>query len=234
MREKKALEFILFELPFHICRNNNDILNLAYELMIDNFEIALNVAYAIQLNLTIITQNYPILLTNYPEVKMISSSDFLIKYQIYKIEKNCCQLRNLLEQQDFNAANKETIRVLRQAAGVDDTCSINVPVLNQIHAAYFGLINQYWQAESGGKFGFSTQKTIWQHIHSHPDSQDDVREFFTQVGWEWAAETNSVNHKEINSKDETPKGYFPLVITNLKTLISFHVVLDELFSQNFD
>ncbi|MBR8827868.1 MAG: GUN4 domain-containing protein [Gomphosphaeria aponina SAG 52.96 = DSM 107014] len=231
MREKKALEFILFELPFHVCRNNNDILNLAYELMIDDFEIALNVAYALQLKLTIITQNNhslsQSLLTNYPQVRIRSAPDFLI-------EKNCSQLGNLLRQRNFHAANQETIRVLQRAANENDTCQITIPVLKKIPHEYLRLINQYWLEASGGKFGFSTQKTIWHQVKSNPNFRETVTQFFAQVRWEWAEEKRSVTQREIPSGVEMPMGYFPLAIANLNNLTGFFFVLDDLFSHNFD
>lgn len=77
-------------------------------------------------------------------------------------------LRQLLEQQNWEAADCETQRLMLQVAGPE---AQSQGFLSSIHLDSFPctdlrIINKLWTVYSSGKYGFLVQREIWARTHS--------------------------------------------------------------------
>jgi hypothetical protein len=67
------------------------------------------------------------------------------------------------------------------------------------------IIDKLWVHYSGGKFGFSVQKKIWQECWGSPPDNDDWKRFGERVGWkekggnwkEYSELTQSLSHASL-------------------------------------
>lgn len=141
---------------------------------------------------------------------------------------NYTQLHNLLVEQNWEEADRETFRVMAQAAGSPkhhlDSHSIEI-----IPCEDLCIINNLWLRANGSRFGFSVQSGIWQSIvksyANDTDEPDHVQDenfkdgFAVEVGW--ADEEHAVPSRfgsniepqgeKLNSQNCTfiPYGYYP-------------------------
>lgn len=98
---------------------------------------------------------------------------------------NYSKLIQLLAEENWKEADRETTRVMLQAADREAGESLRVEDIEEFSCEHLDIINRLWLESSQGKFGFSVQKEIWQKLGSPTaDSPiEDWRKFYIEVGW---------------------------------------------------
>lgn len=89
------------------------------------------------------------------------------------------QLRGLLEEQDWRAADEETARILWKLADRQKERALREEDFEKISCADLRHIDELWQKNSTNHFGFGVQKRIWQSEAIN----GDLTKFSTRVGW---------------------------------------------------
>ncbi|MGF1489794.1 MAG: GUN4 domain-containing protein [Prochloraceae cyanobacterium] len=103
---------------------------------------------------------------------------------IYRYEK----LQKLLAQQNFKAADWETIELIRSGAQKENLESITPEDMKVFPCYELQVIDRLWLKYSQGKFGFSTQLKIYQDLGGNLETtilqdNDLIIEFGKKVGW---------------------------------------------------
>ena len=93
-------------------------------------------------------------------------------------------LRDLLAAGKWKGADKETGKVMCQAAGREKEGWLIIASVNNFPCEDLRTINQLWLHYSMGKFGFSVQKEIYESLGGTRDYNHEVwKKFGEQVGW---------------------------------------------------
>ncbi|MEA5593186.1 ankyrin repeat domain-containing protein [Rivularia sp. UHCC 0363] len=123
------------------------------------------------------------------------------------------QLQQLLNSQNWKAADQETRRLLSPQKDPygPNPATISLELIREIDRA--------WLAASGGKFGFSVQAKIWQKaIATHPkNSEAAANAFRDRVGWKLIVprtendfiSSDWLNESELNYSLQAPLGHLP-------------------------
>lgn len=94
------------------------------------------------------------------------------------------KLRDLLRSAEWEAADKETNRVMCEVAGRQKERWLNKESIDTFPCADLQTIDRLWVKYSGGKFGFSIQKQIWLSVGGNPEASYDIYKIFCdRVGW---------------------------------------------------
>ena len=92
-------------------------------------------------------------------------------------------LRDLLKYGQWREADEETYRVMLKATNRGSQGYLDIPAIKQFPCEDLQTIDQLWVTASGGKFGFSVQKRIWQKCGSPTEYNDEWLKFGDSVGW---------------------------------------------------
>lgn len=126
-------------------------------------------------------------------------------------------LRQRLKAQDWRAADAETRRILETWVHPKGDV-FGSPLATNIPPEVLQTLDQLWTEASGGRFGFTAQKKIWDQVRAkHPDNTDTAAKAFgDRVGWtrskpdpenfvapEWLTEP------ELNYSQQAPVGHLP-------------------------
>lgn len=120
---------------------------------------------------------------------------------------NYGKLRELLQKKDYQGANQETGRLILWLAGRAGEGSLDERSMKRLPCRDLQTINQLWSENSNGRFGFKTQKDIWQSLKKYK-SEEKPAAFGYEVGWR-------KNNRWLNSPSElsfglrAPKGHLP-------------------------
>ncbi len=119
------------------------------------------------------------------------------------------KLRDLLAAGKWFEADQETGRVILKAAGREQEGQLREEDLDQFPSTYLRTIDRLWVEHSGGRFGFSVQKRIYQSLGGTRNYDEKIWEDFCDcVGWR-------VNRKWLNYPAdltfslEAPEGHLP-------------------------
>lgn len=115
-------------------------------------------------------------------------------------------LDNLLQQQEWQAADKVTQALLLQSVRQEQEGYLPPLSLAQIPCSLLHQINSHWQAASQGHFGFAQQHAIYIRF------QADVHRFCQQVGWLMLSPKPLAFFKFyefLNFSLEAPEGHLP-------------------------
>ncbi|MFN9838646.1 MAG: GUN4 domain-containing protein [Pseudanabaena sp.] len=94
------------------------------------------------------------------------------------------RLRDLLRSAEWEAADKETNRVMCEAVGRKKEGYLLSSHIDNFPCADLQTIDLLWVKYSGGKFGFSVQKQIWLSVGGNPQASYDIYKIFCdRVGW---------------------------------------------------
>ncbi|OWM67434.1 tetrapyrrole-binding protein, chloroplastic [Punica granatum] len=123
-------------------------------------------------------------------------------------------LRNHLSSKDYRQADEETRRLLIVLAGEAAVKRgyVFFSEVQFISESDLKAIDCLWREHSGGKFGYSVQKKIWEKANK------DFTTFFIKVGWmkKLDTEVEQYNYRAFPTEftweltDETPEGHLPL------------------------
>ncbi|MBD2512576.1 GUN4 domain-containing protein [Nostoc muscorum FACHB-395] len=114
---------------------------------------------------------------------------------------NNIQLENLLKNKDWEQANQKTTDILVTEAGrkdlvgsENDNIKLNSEEIKKISCPVLEKLNESWERNSQGLYGFRKQNKIWQQ------NQQDWNKFADQVGWRknnlWTShnDTSTINY----------------------------------------
>ncbi len=100
-------------------------------------------------------------------------------------------LDELLKAQEWSKANDETFRVMLKAAKAEKKRYLESEDVDRFPCEDLQIINKLWLRYSGGKFGFSVQKEIYQSLGGTNKFNHKVWENFCDlVGWKKLKERN--------------------------------------------
>ncbi|MBD1856852.1 MULTISPECIES: GUN4 domain-containing protein [Leptolyngbya] len=92
-------------------------------------------------------------------------------------------LRNMLKKGQWQDADEETFRVMCAVTGREKEKWLREEDLRQFPSQDLRTIDRLWRKHSGGRFGFSVQKRIWQECGSPTKYGEDWNRFGDRVGW---------------------------------------------------
>jgi uncharacterized caspase-like protein len=117
------------------------------------------------------------------------------------------KLRDLLKAEDWKRADHETTRLMLEIAGRKTDRWLRVNDIPSFPEQDLYAIDQLWMKYSNGKFGFSTQKQIWQSCGSPTKYGENWDKFGDTIGWlkngiwdRWGYSLNPL---------AAPRGHFP-------------------------
>ena len=93
------------------------------------------------------------------------------------------QLEDLLKNQQWREADKETYRLMITTVGKEDGQWFDRADLENFPCEDLRTLDQLWVKYSNGKWGFSVQKQIWQECGSPMSYNDEWEKFGDRVGW---------------------------------------------------
>ena len=108
--------------------------------------------------------------------------------RVTQLESDLDHLKNLLEQKKWIEADIETTNLLLKSIGHQNSVqnSVRKKIFKKIDCDLLRGIDQLWQKESDGKFGFSAQKEIWKDVKkdfSSSEKEDHIEIFGYRVSW---------------------------------------------------
>ncbi|MEM1280869.1 MAG: GUN4 domain-containing protein [Cyanobacteria bacterium P01_H01_bin.152] len=122
------------------------------------------------------------------------------------------ELQQLLKAKKWREADLETWHRMLEAVGRNKNEYIRIEELRNFPCADLKTIDALWKWHSGGKFGFSVQKAIWEQCGSPTISGKDWDRFCFKVGWKDAA-ASWLDYNELKANpDSLPTGEFPAVL----------------------
>jgi hypothetical protein len=99
-----------------------------------------------------------------------------------EVGANYGKLRELLQKKDYQGANQETGRLILWLAGREGEGSFDERSMKRLPCRDLQAINQLWSENSNERFGFKSQKDIWQSLKKYK-SQEKPAAFGYEVGW---------------------------------------------------
>nr|WP_232826245.1 GUN4 domain-containing protein [Cyanothece sp. BG0011] len=114
----------------------------------------------------------------------------------------------MLKAGKWKAADKETARVMCQAANRSKEEYLREKDIDNFPCTDLRTINQLWLDYSGGKFGFSVQKEIYHRLGGTRDYNQEVWQTFGDtVGWSKAG--SWLYYRNITYNISDPQGHLP-------------------------
>ncbi|MGG6270662.1 GUN4 domain-containing protein [Leptolyngbya sp. AN03gr2] len=162
----------------------------------------------------------------------------------FQLDQRYRRLEYLLKTAQWQEADDETIRVIAKLmpGRVSKHGCTHIDV-SQISPKALRTINRLWLEASGGRFGLSVQKRIWQRIKAHQERRSgsyrsDYEMFVEAVGW--SNESGRVYHTDFDYLITNPKGHLPMKILLWETYDSSsnycylsHCLFDELMEREY-
>lgn len=118
-------------------------------------------------------------------------------------------LRNLLAAGEWQKADRETETVMIKASGRELDGWLSEEDLEMFPCEDLGIIDQLWVKYSNGRFGFSTQKRIWESIEgTNKDEDVEVwKQFGDRVGWR--INDSWIGYRNLTFSVDAPEGHLP-------------------------
>ncbi|ACK66291.1 GUN4 domain protein [Rippkaea orientalis PCC 8801] len=110
------------------------------------------------------------------------------------------QLEKFLNEQNWQAADRETAKIMLAATGREQEKWIDKKGINQMSCQEIRKIDDLWLKASQGKFGFSTQREIWRKVANN-DKFGDL------IGWRQNNQWLTTDQLQFNLS--APKGHLP-------------------------
>ncbi|MDJ1181894.1 GUN4 domain-containing protein [Roseofilum casamattae] len=111
------------------------------------------------------------------------------------------RLRDRLADGDWQKANEETVNVLLQGTRREADGWLDGLNLEELDCAEFVTIDRLWMHYSGGRFGLTLQRGIYE------DAGEDYQQFCDRIGWRngdrWLAQ------EELDYTENAPSGHLP-------------------------
>lgn len=95
------------------------------------------------------------------------------------------RLRNFLAQQNWQASDRETRRLMLEIVGKDETSYWDSVDYENFPCQDLEILDRLWVNHSQGRFGFSVQKRIYESLGAIPNRMDSklCEKFGDRLGW---------------------------------------------------
>lgn len=113
------------------------------------------------------------------------------------------QLRELLRAKKWWEADKETARLMLEVSGFAKEGLLNSKSIKKIPCVDLQTIDELWIKASGGRFGFSCQKRIYQ------EEKKNWACFGDRIGWK--VNDNWLHYNDLTFDLSAPKGHLPII-----------------------
>jgi hypothetical protein len=130
------------------------------------------------------------------------------------------KLQELLRTGNWKEADYETYVLMLKLVGRESGDWLRPSDIRDLPSIDLKTIDQLWLKYSGGRFGFSTQKRIWNEVgkNSGNGGYQTLKEFGQRVGW--AIDEEWLSYDKLNFSLKAPSGHLPgwfggLIITTL-------------------
>ncbi|MEH2268802.1 MAG: GUN4 domain-containing protein [Nostoc sp.] len=111
------------------------------------------------------------------------------------------KLRDLLAAKKWKEADEETAKVMLRASGKELLGYLSKDDIKSLPTEVLHTINQLWVQYSGGRFGFSVQRSIYLQASKNYDRLGD------RLGWK--KQGKWLYWRELNFSEQAPKGHLP-------------------------
>jgi serine/threonine protein kinase len=130
-----------------------------------------------------------------------------------EVGANYHQLQHYLEAQQWQAADRETTRIMLLLAGREKLGWLDSQTVETFPSADLQTIDQLWVNYSQGHFGFSVQKQIWQQMgRKHTYDFAAIHRFGEKVGWR--SHGKWLDYQDLTFSMTAPAGHLPLHFTS--------------------
>jgi eukaryotic-like serine/threonine-protein kinase len=115
-------------------------------------------------------------------------------------------ITQLLAAQQWNRADEETYDLILKMSNRVKEGWLDYPATQHLSCEVLQTIDQLWLSYSGGRFGFSVQRKMWQQLGGKIDSATECV-LGELLGWR--VENNWLAHKNLKFSLDAPIGHFP-------------------------
>lgn len=123
------------------------------------------------------------------------------------------RLRDLLKAEQWREADQETAKKMCEVMGRQQEGCLRVKDIRQFPCADLRTIDRLWLKYSGGKFGFSVQKRIWEEGDSPTEYNSNWEKIGEVVGWKdpngWVGRLSWYKYEEYRFDNNAPQGHLP-------------------------
>ena len=124
------------------------------------------------------------------------------------------KLRDYLAQGKWKEADEETARVMLAVAKREKEGWLDDKSIDNFPCEDLRTIDQLWVKYSGGKFGFSVQKRIYQGFGTREYNDEIWDKFGYKVGWKKGG--NWLYYTDITYDKKAPEGHLPVLYRTLE------------------
>ncbi|MEG3440150.1 GUN4 domain-containing protein [Pannus brasiliensis CCIBt3594] len=124
------------------------------------------------------------------------------------------KLQDLLKQQQWKEADKETERVMLQVANRTEEGWLEAEDIDNFPCEDLRTIDQLWMKYSNGRFGFSVQAKIYCELGGTREYNEEIwNAFGDEVGWRvnnsWIYYYSYSGYSEVTFDLKAPQGHLP-------------------------
>jgi serine/threonine protein kinase len=117
-------------------------------------------------------------------------------------------LESLLSDRAFQAADRETWRILLASTCRTEQSSLTLNALETLSDSVLYTIDRLWSVYSQGRFGLRVQQEIYQALGGKTEFDFSLWEKFAErVGW--CSDRHWLNYAELDFSGNAPKGHLP-------------------------
>jgi hypothetical protein len=136
--------------------------------------------------------------------------DVLASNLSYGQEVDYTRLQNLLADEKWREADKETLAVMLKVSSREEEGCLSTEHIENFSCQDLHAIDQLWRKHSNERFGFSIQKRIWESVGGTPDANyTTFCRFGDRVGWRVRGRWLSYGKRTFNHL--SPKGHLPFL-----------------------
>lgn len=125
------------------------------------------------------------------------------------LKEDYTKLETLLAKQQWQAADKQTERLMLKVANREDEAWIDADAIANFSCTDLRQINQLWSNYSDNNFGFNVQKQIYLETGNTLGKfkESAYQQFGEEIGWR--KNGRWLNYSELNFDKNAPRGQFP-------------------------
>lgn len=146
------------------------------------------------------------------EMANLKTQDYFYVTQI-TLPQHYQLLVNLLTNGAWKEADQETERLMLKIRGKNSGDSLDWEDFREFPCLDLSIIDQLWVKNSGGLFGFSVQKKIWEECGSPKEYDEAWDKFGDRVGWR--AKREWLSYDSLNPSLSSPKGNCPCALARV-------------------
>lgn len=128
---------------------------------------------------------------------------------ISEVEADYTRLRYLLRSHQYREADWETYRMVLKVAQREREGWLRHTDIDDFPSADIRTIDRLWVEYSGGHFGFSVQKQIYQSLGGTREYREELWQTFgDRVGWR--VKGNWLSYAQLTFSRQAPQGHLPV------------------------